>query len=73
MTGYAGLTLQLSLHTRAWYLDKFGMERECVVVTGQGLGADILFVMGLDGEQLDVRPEDLYYVPQGEESGDPVE
>lgn len=64
MTGYAGLTLQLSLHTRAWYLDKFGIERECVVVTGQGLGADILFVMGLDGEQLDVKPEDLYYVPK---------
>lgn len=72
MTGYAGLTLQLSLHTRAWYLDKFGIERECVVVTGTGLGARgaVLAVLDLEGEPLDVKPEDLYYVPQSEQEGE---
>lgn len=58
--------MRLSLEKRAWYIDKFGMERECVVVTASGFGMsrDPFLVVGLGGEPLkDVKPEDVYYVP----------
>lgn len=71
VTRYAGLTLHLSLHKRAWYLDKFGMERECIVITGSGFVNGVLAVLGLDGQPLDVRPEDVYYVPQSAEADPP--
>lgn len=58
--------MRLTLETRAWYLDKFGMERECVAIT---VGSVVLAVMSLEGERLDVRAEDLYYVPQHAEEG----
>lgn len=58
--------MRLSLQKRAWYIDRFGMERECVVVTASGLGMshDPFLIVGLDGEPLrDVKPEDVYYIP----------
>lgn len=64
MTRYGDATVQLGLQKRAWYIDRFGMERECIVITGSGFVNGVLAVMGLDGEPLDVKPEDVYYVPQ---------
>lgn len=55
---------RLNLETRAWYLDDQGRERECVVVKGAGLTNEIVAVLDLEGEPLDVKPEDLYYVPK---------
>ena len=53
--------MQINLQKRAWYLDKFGMERECVAVTVAGR---VLVVLDLDGNQLEVDPDSLYYVPK---------
>lgn len=63
--------MRMSLEKQGWYLDKFGMERPCMVINSSMAG--MVAVVSLDGEPLDVRPEDVYYVPQSEESGDPVE
>ena len=52
----------MSLETRGWYLDRFGVERPCVVVNSSMTGT--VAVLSAEGEALDVRPEDVYYVPQ---------
>lgn len=59
------MSVQLNLETRAWYLDKFGVERPCVVVNAGMVGT--VAVLSLEGEALDVNPEDVYYVPQNAE------
>lgn len=56
--------MQLNLQTRAWYLDHLGVERECVAVTVAGR---VLVVLDLDGNQLEVDPDSLYYVPKDAE------
>lgn len=66
MSAYAGAYVRLSYEQRAWYIDRFGMERECVAITMSGMGAEntILAVVGLDGQKLDVDHKDVYFVPQ---------
>ena len=56
--------MMMSLHTRAWYLDKFGIERECVVVKASGLVDGIVAVLDLEGRPVVVDRESLYYVPR---------
>jgi hypothetical protein len=56
--------MQMSLESRAWYIDRFGMERECIVVKVSGLVDMILAVTDLEGKPLDVPHGDLYYVPR---------
>lgn len=56
--------MQMSLETRAWYIDRFGMERECVVVKVSGLVDMILAVTDLEGRPLDIPRDSLYFVPQ---------
>lgn len=56
--------MQLQLQLRAWYIDRFGMERECIAVTMNGLATGVLMALDLDGQPLDIEPGDLYYVPQ---------
>lgn len=63
----------MSVETRAWYLDEAGIERECIVVRSSGFVNAILSVLDLSGRPIDVDRESLYYVPQSEESGGPVE
>lgn len=66
--------VRMSLHKRGWYIDRFGMERECLVVTMAGLGApdQILMVLGLDGKPLhDVSKDDVYYVPTSADPDQP--
>lgn len=53
----------MGVHKRGWYLDRFGVERPCVVVTASGLLEAVLMVLDADGEQLDVDPADVYYIP----------
>lgn len=53
-----------SMETTAWYLDKFGIERECVVIRVSGVSNMILGVRDLDGRPLDVNHKNLYYVPR---------
>lgn len=60
------LAVHLTANLDAWYLDKFGMERQCIVVTARGLFEGVLGVVGLDGELLDVDPRDVFYVPNDE-------
>lgn len=69
MTYLLGVTVRMTVEARAWYLDKFGIERECIAVTMTGLGSkgQVIGVFDLDGRQLDVIPESLYYVPKEEE------
>ena len=53
----------MSMEKRGWYLDRFGMERPCLVINSSMAG--LVAVMGMDGKVLeDVKPEDVYYVPQ---------
>ena len=61
--------MQLKLEKRGWYVDKFGMERECVVINAGLVGT--VAVLDLEGRALDVSPEDVYYVPQA--ADDPPE
>lgn len=56
--------MMMSMETRAWYLDKFGVERECIVFRVSGTVDGIIGVVDLMGNPLDVDREDLYYVPQ---------
>lgn len=56
--------MMMSLETRAWYIDRFGMERECIVLRASGLVDMILAVTDLEGQPLSVDPKALYYVPQ---------
>lgn len=66
-TKLAGLSVDLTAHLSAWYLDKFGIERQCVVVTTSGFFEGLLAVVGLDGEPLDVDPRDVFYVPNSDD------
>lgn len=51
------------MEKRGWYLDRFGMERPCIVINSSMVG--LVAVMGMDGKVLeDVKPEDVYFVPQ---------
>lgn len=61
------LTVHLTANLNAWYLDKFGMERQCIVVTARGFFAGVLAVFDLDGEPLSVDPGDVFYVPNDED------
>ena len=55
--------MRMSLEKRGWYLDRFGVERPCLVINSSMAG--LVAVMGMDGKVLeDVKPEDVYYVPQ---------
>lgn len=60
--------MQLKLEKRGWYVDKFGMERPCVVINAGLVGT--VAVLDLEGQALDVSPEDVYYVPQSEQEGE---
>ena len=56
----------MTMEKRGWYLDKHGIERPCLVINSSMVG--LVAVMGMDGKVLeDVKPEDVYYVPQEEE------
>ena len=59
--------MQLSLEQRGWYLDKFGTERPCVVINSSMTG--LVAVVSLEGEPLDIDPENVYFVPQSEKEG----
>lgn len=59
--------MQLRLEKRGWYLDARGIERECILINASMTGT--VAVLSLEGEALDVRPEDVYYVPQSEKEG----
>lgn len=57
------------MEKRGWYLDKLGVERPCLVINSSMVG--MVAVMGMDGKVLeDVKPEDVYYVPQSEQEGE---
>lgn len=57
--------VRTSLQKRAWYIDRFGLERECIVVMANAFGAEtVLMILDLDGQPLkEVKPEDVYFVP----------
>lgn len=58
--------MKMTMEKRGWYLDKHGIERPCLVINSSMVG--LVAVMGMDGKVLeDVKPEDVYYVPQEEE------
>jgi len=62
--------MKMSMEKRGWYLDKLGVERPCIVINSSMAG--LVAVMGMDGKVLeDVKPADVYYVPQRAEGEKP--
>lgn len=56
--------LRTELQKRGWYLDKLGVERECLVITMAGVANGVLAVLDMDGSAVDVDPSNVYFVPQ---------
>lgn len=55
------MLMRLQVNKRAWYLDRFGVERECAVIFVDG---ELVAVWDLNAQPLDVPREDLYFVPE---------
>lgn len=55
----------MSLEKKAWYIDKFGVERECIAVVANVFGVEkVMVVLNADRVPIVVPERDLYYVPQ---------
>lgn len=55
----------MSLEKKAWYIDRLGVERECIAVVANMFGVEkVMVVLNTSRVPIVVPERDLYYVPQ---------